>query len=66
MNERLASLLKRYGELSLLIQDPDLTKDQNRYRTVMKEYAQLSDIAALHGEIEDLTKQLEEAKTIAQ
>ena len=66
MNERLASLLKRYGELSLLIQDPDITKDQNRYRTVMKEYAQLSDIAALHGEIEDLTKQLEEAKTIAQ
>jgi len=66
MNERLGSLLKRYGELSLLIQDPDLTKDQNRYRTTMKEYAQLSEIAALQSEIEELTKQFEEAKTIAQ
>ena len=66
MNERLSSLLKRYGELSLLIQDPDLTKDQNRYRAAMKEYSQLSEIAGLHEKIEGLTKQLEEAKTIAQ
>jgi peptide chain release factor 1 len=66
MNERLGSLLKRYGELSLLIQDPDLAKDQNRYRTVMKEYAYLSDIAASNSEIEELTKQLDEAKTIVQ
>ena len=66
MNERLGSLLKRYGELSLLIQDPDLAKDQNRYRSVMKEYAQLSDIAALQGEVEEITKQLDDAKTIVQ
>jgi peptide chain release factor 1 len=66
MNERLFSLLKRYGELSLLIQEPDLAKDQNRYRTTMKEYSQLSEIAAIHGEIEELTKHIEEAKTIAQ
>jgi peptide chain release factor 1 len=66
MNERLNSLLKRYGELSLVIQDPDLTKDQNRYRAVMKEYSQLSEIAAIHGETEELAKQLEEARLIAQ
>jgi len=66
MNERLNSLLKRYGELSLLIQDPDLTKDQNRYRSTMKEYSQLSEIAAIHDETENLSKQLEEAKLIAQ
>ena len=66
MNERLASLLKRHEELSLLIQDPDLAKDQNRYRAVMKEYSQLNEIAAAHGEIEDLTRQLEEARAIAQ
>jgi len=52
--------------LSLLIQDPDLAKDQNRYRSVMKEYAQLSDIAALQGEVEEITKQLDDAKTIVQ
>jgi peptide chain release factor 1 len=66
MNERLCSLLKRYGELSLLIQEPDIAKDQNRYRATMKEYSQLSEIAAIHGEIEGLTKQIEDAKTIVQ
>jgi peptide chain release factor 1 len=66
MNERLSSLLKRYGELSLVIQEPDLAKDQNRYRAVMKEYAHLSEIAATHGEVEALTKQIEEARAIAQ
>ena len=66
MNERLNSLMQRYNELSLLIQDPDLTKDQNRYRSIMKEYSQLSEIASLHTEITGLTQQLEEAKTIAQ
>jgi peptide chain release factor 1 len=66
MNERLNSLLKRYGELSLLIQDPDLTKDQNRYRTTMKEFSFLSDIAAINSEIGNLEKQLEEVKLIVQ
>ena len=66
MNERLDSLLKRHSELSLAIQDPDIAKDQNRYRDTMKEYAQLSEIASAHEEIENLARQLEEAKTIAQ
>jgi peptide chain release factor 1 len=65
-NERLDSLLKRYNELSLLIEDPDLTKDQNRYRAVMKEYSQLSEIASLHNETEELARQIDGAKAIAQ
>ena len=66
MNERLDSLLKRYDELSILIQDPDLTKDQNHYRDTMKEYSQLSEIASLHNSITELEKQIDEAKLIAQ
>ena len=66
MNERLFSMLKRYEELSLLIQDSDLTKDQKRYRDTMREYSQLSEIVTVRDEIEDLTKQLDEAKTIVQ
>jgi len=66
MNERLTSMLKRYEELSLLIQDSDLTKDQKRYRDTMREYSQLGEIAAVSGEIEDLAKQLDEAKAIVQ
>jgi peptide chain release factor 1 len=66
MNERLNSLLKRYGELSLVIQDPDLAKDQNRYRAAMKEFSFLSEIAEIHNKTEELAKQLEDAKIIAQ
>jgi len=66
MNGRLASMLKRYDELSIIIQDPDLTKDHNRYRDSMKEYSQLSEIVSLHNESEELAKQIEEAKKIAQ
>ena len=66
MNERLRSLLKRYEEVSLEIQNPDLVKDQNRYRTVMKEYSSLGEIAAIHGGIEELEKQITEARTLVQ
>jgi len=66
MNERLTSMLKRHEELSLLIQDPDLTKDQKRYRDTMREYSQLGEIAAAQDEAENLARQLDEAKTIVQ
>ena len=42
-----------------------MAKDQNRYRDTMREYSHLSDIASLHNEIDSLTQQLEEARTIA-
>jgi peptide chain release factor 1 len=66
MNERLNSLLKRYEELNLLIQDPQLVKDQNRYRETMKEHSRLSEIAEIQGNIEGLEKQIIEAKTLVQ
>ena len=66
MNERLKSLLKRYNELELLIQDPALVKDQNRYRAAMKEHSHLSEIAQTHYKIEELEKQAGETKTLIQ
>jgi peptide chain release factor 1 len=66
MNERLSSLLKRYDELTLLIQDPSLVKDQNRYRDVMKEHSHLDEIAVLHNSVEELEKQVNDTKTLIQ
>ncbi|MDR0464764.1 MAG: peptide chain release factor 1 [Treponema sp.] len=66
MNERLISLLKRYDELSQLIEDPSLVKDQNRYRAVMKEYSRLDEIAQLHNRIEELEKQADDSKNLVQ
>ncbi|MDR1326480.1 MAG: peptide chain release factor 1 [Treponema sp.] len=65
-NERLSSLLRRYEELTQLIQDPELVKDQQKYRETMKEYAFLSDIAVVDGESEILSSQIADAKTLFQ
>jgi len=66
MNERLSSLLKRYDELTLLIQDPALVKDQNRYRDAMREHSHLSEIAAIYSAQTELEKQTDEAKALLQ
>jgi len=66
MNERLFSLLKRYDELNQLIQDPQLVKDQNRYRDTMKEHSHLSEIAQMHDVVENLEKQVEDTKILVQ
>ncbi|MDR1986476.1 MAG: peptide chain release factor 1 [Treponema sp.] len=65
-NERLVSLLRRYEEVSLLIQDPNLVKDQHKYRDMMKEYAQLSAVAAAYEEVTGLAEPINDAKTLWQ
>jgi len=59
-------MLQRYDELCLLTQDPELTKDTRKYRDIMKEYSQLGEIAALDGEVKELSQQLEDTKAIFQ
>jgi peptide chain release factor 1 len=66
VNERLSSLLRRYDELSRLIQDPELVKNQNKYRDLMKEYSQVSAIASAHEAIIALSGQLAGVRTMAQ
>jgi peptide chain release factor 1 len=59
-------MLRRYGELCQITQDPDLARDTKKYREVMKEYSQLGEIAAANEEINVLSKQLEDTKALAQ
>jgi peptide chain release factor 1 len=66
MNERLDAMLRRYGEVRGLIEDPQLVRDQNKYRETMKEYNRLSAIAEAAGEIDGLTEQIEDAKLMTQ
>jgi peptide chain release factor 1 len=56
----------RYEELSKLIQDPNLVKDQNKYRDLMKEYSRLSEVAVLNDDVTALVKQIEDAKALIQ
>jgi peptide chain release factor 1 len=66
LNERLDSLLKRHEELSRIIQEPDLVKDQNKYRDTMKEYARLSEIDGTHREIISLSGQILDTRALMQ
>jgi peptide chain release factor 1 len=59
-------MLHRYEELSNMVQDPELVKNQNKYRDLMKEYSQLGEIAAAHSGIEKLATQFNDAKTLLQ
>jgi peptide chain release factor 1 len=58
--------MRRFEELIPLVQDPDLVKDQKKYRALMKEYSRLGEIAAIGGEIKGLTGQLEDARSLVQ
>ena len=66
VNERLESLLRRYEELQKMVQEPDLARDQKKYRDIMKEYSQLGEIAGISDELKELSAQLEDAKTLVQ
>jgi len=66
VNERLDSLLKRHQELCELVQDPELARDTNRYREVMKEYSHLGEIAAAYEEVARLSKQFDDVKALVQ
>ncbi|MDR1047586.1 MAG: peptide chain release factor 1, partial [Treponema sp.] len=66
MNERLDSLLRRYDEVREEIENPDLVKDQKKYREIMKEYSHLSEIASAQGEIEAIEGQLNDTRALIQ
>ncbi|MDR0526688.1 MAG: peptide chain release factor 1 [Spirochaetaceae bacterium] len=66
MNERLSSALKRYQEVSTLIEDADLVKNQQKYRETMKEYAHLSTIWESQNNIESLASQMNSARLLLQ
>lgn len=64
MNERLVSIQERFKELDLLVQDPNLAKDPKKYRDVMKEHAQLSEIVEAHRRCEELEKNIQETEAL--
>jgi peptide chain release factor 1 len=66
VNERLDSLLRRYSEFQKLIEDPDLVKDQKKYRETMKEYSYLNDVAEASSLLDKLSEQFTAAKTMIQ
>jgi peptide chain release factor 1 len=62
--EKLDGLESRYQEVSLLITDPDVIADQQRYVKLTKEYKDLSDIMDLRKRYVACLNSIKEAKDI--
>jgi peptide chain release factor 1 len=64
MIDKLEQLRERYAELEQLMMNPDLPKDQARYRSVMQEHSLLSETMSAYAEYRDLTRSLEETASL--
>ena len=52
MLERIEELTIKYEELGLMINDPDVIADQSKWRTLMKEYSDMTPIIEKYNDIE--------------
>lgn len=60
MKEILEKIEEKHKELTQLLSDPQIFKDQNRYRRIAKEQAELSEIVELHTKLKHILKKIEE------
>lgn len=54
----------RYEEVNELVQDPDLIKDQKRYKDVMREHSHLSALMEAYAEYKEVLQGIEDSKFI--
>jgi peptide chain release factor 1 len=64
MIELLDKIEERYKELTQLLSDPQVISDQNRYRKIAKEQAELSEIVELYSDLKKVSTQIEEDEKI--
>jgi peptide chain release factor 1 len=64
INKKLQGLTERYEEVSALLSDPGVIGDQNRFRELSKEYAQLGPVVDLYKRHESFTQDLTDAKEL--
>lgn len=59
---KLDNLKDRFGELEALMSDADIISDQNKFRDLSKEYAELEDVVKSFNRYQEVTDNLEQAK----
>src|SRR5574341_329501 len=64
MLELLQKIEERYKELTLLLSDPQVLADSNRYKKVAKEYDEISQIMEIFKEYKKVLSSLEEAEKL--
>lgn len=66
IKKKLEEIKKRYNEIQTELQNPDLVKDQKKYKEVMQEYTGLGEIVDLYDNFLKLEEELESAKEMAE
>ncbi|UVW34833.1 peptide chain release factor 1 [SAR92 clade bacterium H455] len=61
---KLDHLSERYEEVGALLSDGDIISDQNRFRTLSKEYAELELLVKTYASYKDVLENIEEAKLL--
>ena len=61
---KLEALADRLEEINALLADPDTINDQNRFRTLSQEYAQVNPVVSCFNQYQNTMKQLDEAKAM--
>src|SRR5690348_1779585 len=64
IQKKLQTLAERHEELGMMLSDPDVIQQQNRFREYSKEYAQLSPIVASFNRYLACVKSIDEAKEL--
>jgi peptide chain release factor 1 len=62
---KLNALLQRYEEVKVLLSDPDVTSDINRYKELSKEYAHIEPLAVAFQHYQTYQQQLADAELMA-
>jgi peptide chain release factor 1 len=62
---KLDTLTERYEEVGALMSDPDIIGDQNTFRELSKEYAELEPVVKSYSEFQSVVSNIEEAKALA-
>ncbi len=62
--EKLESLQERYDEVGALLSDPEVIGDQNRFRDLSREYAELEPVVKCYARYRQLLDDIEEARQL--
>ena len=62
--EKLLQVVDRHEELNVLLTDPDIISDQNKFRKLSIELSELLPVVESFNEYEKLDEEIQEAKTM--
>ncbi len=61
IKQKLNNLAERYDEISALLAEPEIQNDQNRYRTLSQEYAQLEPVVGCYQSYQHTEEEIDAA-----